>query len=304
MIWSQIPSYLLPAKLSFLYSDGPKVGEKRKNREPELIAAKKVRSSNNSTTTVHLTSKQNAISIDHWNKRKQEGEDTPAYEPVEEVSLRPLGETLELNSLTSQHIPDPLPYGDPVKFQCLLCSRQFKSIEMLQKHSDQSSLHKVQVRLRCVDTNELTLLLQTNLNNQEAVDNAKEAKAKLQPAYRDRAAERRVALNQPDRPVSDKPSFKRVKAEALPATDSPPVQPNKDGIEEGNIGRKLLEAAGWSKGEGLGDAGKADPIEARQYQAGAGIGAAPSTAISDLPQDSNWNSAERGRDKARSRYIT
>lgn len=124
------------------------------------------------------------------------------------------------------------------------------------------------------------------------------AKAKLQPLYRDRAAERRVALNQPDKPVAGQSNFKRLKVDAPPpqVPEPPPVQPNKEGIEENNIGRKMLEAAGWSQGEGLGAGGMANPIEARQYQAGVGLGAAPSTAISDLPSQMIWRGAERGRE--------
>lgn len=139
--------------------------------------------------------------------------------------------------------------------------------------------------------------LQGNLKDPQAVEKAALAKSRLQqtPAYRDRAAERRIALNQPDKPVRDQPNFKRVKVEAPPAPEPPPEQPNKEGIEESNIGRKMLEAAGWSQGEGLGAGGLAAPIEARQYQAGAGLGAASSTAISDLPSHTSFRGADRGR---------
>lgn len=139
---------------------------------------------------------------------------------------------------------------------------------------------------------------QGNLKDPQAVEKATLAKSRLQQTstYRDRAAERRIALNQPDKPVSNQPNFKRVKVEATSAPEpAPPVQPNKEGIEESNIGRKMLEAAGWSQGEGLGAGGLAAPIEARQYQAGAGLGAASSTAISDLPSHTSFRSADRGR---------
>lgn len=138
---------------------------------------------------------------------------------------------------------------------------------------------------------------QGNLKNPEAIQKATAAKARLQPWYRDRAAERRIALNQPDKPISESGSFKRVKVDAPPpaAQEPPPVQPNKEGIEASNIGRKMLEAAGWTQGEGLGAGGSATPIEARQYQAGVGLGAAPSTAISDLPSDASWRNPGLGR---------
>ena len=44
-------------------------------------------------------------------------------------------------------VVDPFPYGDPIKFQCLLCQRQFKGIEELKRHSEQSDLHKASILL-------------------------------------------------------------------------------------------------------------------------------------------------------------
>jgi hypothetical protein len=126
--------------------------------------------------------------------------------------------------------------------------------------------------------------VQTNLQDASKRTAASERKAAIEPTpassapaetqssqYRDRAAERRIALGQPDQPVIE--SFnprKRARPEPEPI-----VQPNREGLAEDNRGRKLLEASGWNQGEGLGQGqgGRAGIVEARQYAPGAGLGA-------------------------------
>ena len=45
----------------------------------------------------------------------------------------------------------------------------------------------------------------------------------------------------------------------------PYVQPTKDGLDESNIGNKMLQKMGWNKGSGLGksQSGITDPIQVR-----------------------------------------
>ena len=70
-----------------------------------------------------------------------------------------------------------------------------------------------------------------------------------QPKYVDRAAARREAFNQPHKPKEARwqPPWKlqqqQQAASAPPPPPPPPptVQPNKDGIQESNVGSKLLE---------------------------------------------------------------
>ena len=79
------------------------------------------------------------------------------------------------------------------------------------------------------------------------------------PKYRDRAAERRVAFNQPDKPVlEDAPNQpgKRKFAEGpkpLPPPPEPGMEPGKD---EANVGNQLLAKMGWKTGTGLGREGE------------------------------------------------
>ena len=109
-------------------------------------------------------------------------------------------------------------------------------------------------------------------------------KAALTPAdnaYRDRALERRVALNQPEKPSTEPPRKKWRTDTVKPAQT---VKPNQQGITEDNRGHKLLAAAGWNKGESLGlgsSTGLVAPIEAVSYATGAGIGAAKGLPISN-----------------------
>jgi hypothetical protein len=117
--------------------------------------------------------------------------------------------------------------------------------------------------------------LQTNLEDQEKVDAALAAVADLAPAadasqYRDRALERREAYNQPEHPAPP-PSKKHKKAPEVKPISSAPEKH----IEETNIGSKLLANMGWTTGAGLGSsqAGRADPIQAKAFVQGAGIGA-------------------------------
>ena len=59
------------------------------------------------------------------------------------------------------------------------------------------------------------------------------------PQYVDRAAARRQAFNQPNHPVRES---KRAKMNEVPApTPAPLEQPHKNGIEESNVGAKMLE---------------------------------------------------------------
>ncbi|KAJ1310172.1 hypothetical protein OPQ81_006916 [Rhizoctonia solani] len=190
---------------------------------------------------------------------------------------------------------DELPYGDPVAMTCLLCSRQFKSVEMLKKHSNESELHK------------------TNLGKPELVESAKtkveatrQAKTPTgaeenKPKYRDRAAERRVALRQPDHPMPElgQADKKRKWAEGPPPPAPPPAPPVQPGKDDNNVGNKLLKKMGWSEGAGLGAGGegRVNPIETAIYEQGVGIGASKAKEVTNFQ-----GYREMAKDSARDRY--
>jgi RNA-binding protein 5/10 len=108
-----------------------------------------------------------------------------------------------------------------------------------------------------------------------------------QPKYRDRAAERRIAFNQPDKPVLDPTStglggWKRKLAEgpkaSVPGPPPPPPRPApglEPGKDESNVGNQLLAKMGWRSGEGLGreSEGRVEPVLVQQFENRAGLGA-------------------------------
>jgi hypothetical protein len=122
--------------------------------------------------------------------------------------------------------------------------------------------------------------LQNNLNDEAKLALAIEAVSKIagqstdgsNSLYRDRALERRQALNQPDHPAPMPKKQKLKHTELLP---KPPAADPEKPIEESNIGSKLLAGMGWSAGAGLGSSagGRVDPIQAKAFAQGAGIGA-------------------------------
>jgi len=194
-----------------------------------------------------------------------------------------------------------LEYADvttnPSQPKCLLCQRQFKTIEVLEKHTLQSELHK------------------TNLADATKVEAAKEAVNKVArvrspaspacpasqtPMYRDRALERREAFNQPDYPA---PPQKKQKL-FLEPPPKPVVSAPEKHIEEDNIGSKLLASMGWTAGSGLGNVsgGRVDPVQAKAFVAGAGIGASKGVVASEQVTE-YWRGSEHGRNKARRRML-
>lgn len=182
---------------------------------------------------------------------------------------------------------DEYDYSEPQadgKVACLLCQRKLATVEILRKHVASSDLHK------------------TNLANPEAVAAGRKRKEAAsrpsasvsasgsaepeQPKYRDRAAERREVFHQPEKPsymdriaLSNASSSsgppKRKFAEG-PKPPSPPPEPGlAPGQDESNKGNALLTKMGWASGTGLGKGseGRVAPIEVKQLQERAGLGA-------------------------------
>ncbi|KAJ3202760.1 hypothetical protein HDU67_000294 [Dinochytrium kinnereticum] len=171
---------------------------------------------------------------------------------------------------------------------CMLCERQFKSVEDLSKHQLKSNLHKTNMKTHL---DNLLGEIRTKLMAEEA--NRRQ--------YRNRAAERRKMYGQPKRiklqhpyaqttPAPAPPSKKRSgytqygiqRAQAVlessqPNGGSPVVVPQvapSAGLGAENKGSKLLKALGWKEGQGLGakNDGIVNPIEAKGYVKGAGVG--------------------------------
>ncbi|CEL52198.1 RNA-binding protein 5-A OS=Xenopus laevis GN=rbm5-a PE=2 SV=1 [Rhizoctonia solani AG-1 IB] len=238
--------------------------------------------------------------INKWNNAQGELSGKKQHEPSAQATatVAPASSNLDIVASKpaepSTAAAEELPYGDPAAMTCLLCSRQFKTVDMLKKHSNQSDLHK------------------TNLSKPELVESAKakveaarqtqaSANAGEKPKYRDRAAERRVALRQPDHPMpepsqSDK---KRKWAEGPPPAAPPPAPPVQPAKDDTNVGNKLLKKMGWSEGVGLGAGGegRVNPVETAIYEQGVGIGASKAKEVTNFQ-----GYREMAKDSARDRY--
>ena len=123
-------------------------------------------------------------------------------------------------------------------------------------------------------------------------------------AYRDRAAERRQAFNQPKRaPI--KMGFKKKAAPPAGRSSSP-----KEAAAAPSKGASLLGKMGYVEGQGLGASGegRTAPIETEMYRQGVGLGAEGSK-VGDAAEEAARNTRsnyeeflERTREKAQERY--
>ncbi|GAA5902601.1 hypothetical protein JCM6882_009329 [Rhodosporidiobolus microsporus] len=126
------------------------------------------------------------------------------------------------------------------------------------------------------------------------------AEASAKPKYVDRAAARREALGQSDLP--DPHGGKGKKRFDAPQAEAAVEAPSQNTLEdEENAGRKLLEKMGWSAGTGLGASGdgRVAPVQAAQFQKGAGLGATKGVAVGE---EKKLTYTESLREKALERY--
>ncbi|KAI9270841.1 hypothetical protein BY458DRAFT_509914 [Sporodiniella umbellata] len=149
---------------------------------------------------------------------------------------------------------------------CLLCQRKFKTKAELERHQSLSELHKNNLN-DPIAVNKAILKLNFS-KNEPTDDQAEEAK------YRNRAAERRQAYGQPEKPVLSPPlvPYKHTNNSRIPAHI--PNAALEKPISDDNKGAQMLLNMGWRKGEGLGRdrSGMVDPVKAESYAKNAGIG--------------------------------
>lgn len=196
-------------------------------------------------------------------------------------------------------------FSDTEKLTCLLCARQFKSLDQLKRHNKESELHKKNYK-------------DANLR-EIAREKAKAARAKAeqqqQPKYRDRASERRTIYNQPDIPLPDpssaaggvgalgKGAAKKRHAEGPPPPPSPPPAPVAPAADQNNVGNKLLRMMGWKEGTGLGTdgEGRVEPIQTAIYAQGVGLGASKGKEIGKYAEGYTGY-VQQAQEAARERY--
>ncbi|CEI94246.1 hypothetical protein RMCBS344292_08460 [Rhizopus microsporus] len=161
-------------------------------------------------------------------------------------------------------------YADLSSLTCILCQRKFKSKSDLERHQQLSELHKNNLN-DPVAVNKAMLKLSFLKDD---VDEQQEEKP-LKTKYRNRAAERRQAYGQPEKPILSPPSPPRHMHPPRDISISHVLQASMDKpISEDNKGAQMLLNMGWRKGEGLGKnrSGIVDPVKAQQYGQGSGIG--------------------------------
>ncbi|KAH7930906.1 hypothetical protein BV22DRAFT_1078286 [Leucogyrophana mollusca] len=228
-----------------------------------------------------IASKKVVNNIQKWNQVQEElKDDSNVHSPSSVAS--PLSSAAP--STTAN--PDPpeveFEFSDTTAMTCLLCARQFKTMDQLKRHNKESDLHKA----RFPNSPHL-FAFKTDIARQKAnaAKQTASTRSAEQPKYRDRASERRIMHNQPDVPLPEKDNGnngkKRRHAEGPPPLPSPPAPPVIPAQDESNVGNKLLKMMGWKEGSGLGSSGdgRVDPIQTAIYAQGVGLGASKGKEI-------------------------
>ncbi|KAH9890700.1 hypothetical protein C8Q73DRAFT_705276 [Cubamyces lactineus] len=289
----------VPLSQAFSMDDGAEgeadaaTTETNATEDPKVAAAKRV--------APLIASKKTANNITKWNQvqdvlHHDAPQEVPApVQPIETPApVAPVAAPAPVKSATPPAETE-FEFSDTTALICLLCARQFKSLDQLKRHNKESDLHKKNYKDAAL--------------REIAREKVRAAKAKAdqaqQPKYRDRASERRVMHNQPDvpRPLpSERPAPKR-KSEGPRPPSPPPPPPVNPGKDDNNVGNKLLKMMGWKEGQGLGTSGegRVDPIETAVYAAGVGLGAAKAKDISKIATDYSGY-VNLVKDAARERY--
>jgi len=247
-----------------------------------------------------ITSKKTVSNIQKWNQVQEELKDGPnAHAPAHPPAVV----TPTVVSTVPSRVPSPelveteFEFSDTTAMTCLLCARQFKSLDQLKRHNKESNLHKKNFK----DASLRDVAREKAVAARRAADKVPE-----QPKYRDRASERRIMHNQPDVPLPDNIvstiGKKRRHVEGPPPPPSPPPVVNP-GQDEANVGNKLLKIMGWKEGSGLGTdgEGRVDPIQTNIYAQGVGLGASKGRELGKYT-DGYAGYVHMAQDAARERF--
>jgi len=265
------------------------------NEDPKVAAAKKV--------APLIASKKTANNITKWNQVQEVLSTGQLTSTTPEVAAPTKVATSEAKTTpTPSSLPEEVEFefSDLVKLACMLCARQFKTLDQLKKHNKDSDLHKRNFK----DAN-LRDVARGKVKAAQAAGEASNASASG-PKYRDRASERRIMHNQPDVPlpegVEDKRKQRRT-AEGPTRPPTPPPPPVNPGQDESNVGNKLLRMMGWKEGTGLGidGDGRVEPVQTAIYASGVGLGASKGKEVGKY-QDGYAGYVNMAKDSARERY--
>ncbi|KAL5532946.1 hypothetical protein ACEPAF_4720 [Sanghuangporus sanghuang] len=276
------------------YAEHPEdIKSKQAQKVPPLIASKKV-----------------VNNISKWNQVQEElsgvvhsfpaAPAPPATPPVSITPAKARSQTPEVET--------EFEFSDTKAITCLLCSRQFKSLDQLKRHNKESDLHKK--NFKDASLREIAREKARAAKKKEEKSDGQADQTTSKSQYRDRASERRTLFNQPDVPLPEggtqaKGGNGKRSAEVPPSVPSPPapVPAAAPGKDENNVGNKLLKIMGWTEGTGLGTGGegRVDPIQAAIYASGAGLGSTKAREVGKY-QDGYSGYVQMAKDVARERY--
>lgn len=273
--------------------------EAEENNDQQLELPGSVSRDHRKITSANHTSyaKKAASHISRWNAQQEELQRSNRGESSTNQDLQHA-----LNGPSSDmQISEEFNYLDEVKRACLLCQRQFKTLEVLKRHSIESELHKknLQDQDRCSEGQKRKIASTTAAESAVSTSSTGMKKAGFAPVqrvslddlhavssedkpvgeggieYRDRAAERRIVFGTE---AIAKAMAKKRQQPGDSTVKTIPEDPIPAKLDETSIGGALLAKMGWMSGKGLGmdGEGRTDPIVTHVYTPGAGIGSAGS----------------------------
>lgn len=249
-------------------------------------------------TSVPMSNKKMAEHISRWNAQQRMPDEVQMAEgPLD--TEEPVSE----RSKKSTHFD----YTDEIKKACLLCQRQFKTLEVLRRHAIESELHQKNLQ------DEALCKAGRQRKDAEAVDQP--AKSQLmKPAgfapvkdeiasstaddgetqYRDRAQERRIVFGTERNWKPGQGKRRAPESTDRRAVDTPVIDRGVS-LQSTGVGSSLLAKMGWISGQGLGlqGSGRVDPVEAKVLIPGAGLGS--HAALSSAPLTVEEHSARQTR---------
>ncbi|KIK63865.1 hypothetical protein GYMLUDRAFT_95422 [Collybiopsis luxurians FD-317 M1] len=296
-----------PLSLGFSSED---INEESEDAEDSLAVGSTV--NNPKGVAPLIASKKTINNITKWNQVQEElsgnapakvSPSTPVINPfhgfpcVAIIKLVAISITADAPASGTPPTENEFEFSDVNTLACLLCSRQFKSVDQLKRHNKESELHK-------------TKFMNANLRDEarQKMIARQQGKASEQPKYRDRALERRTLFNQPEIPLPEADNgkvSKRKQAEGPPPPPPPPSVPLNPGQDENNVGNKLLKMMGWREGTGLGvnGEGRVDPIKTAVYAEGAGLGASKGKDVGKFTEGHGGGGyLSMAQESARERY--